>query len=92
MQIPHEFKPGFIDRRVEPMPHLSIESRPIQPPLGLCTSAKFWEVAVNGCDVSVRFGRMRRKDDLKDKILQGHHRLSIAIELDLPTVPVRIVY
>ncbi len=35
---------------------------------------------------------LRRKDDVKDKILQGHHRLSIAIELGLATVPVRFVY
>src|SRR5262245_36204609 len=27
-----------------------------------------------------------------DKILQGHHRLSIAIDLNLPTVPVRFVW
>src|SRR5688572_14109422 len=33
-----------------------------------------------------------RKDGVKDKILQGHHRLSIAIELRLPQVPVRFVY
>lgn len=35
---------------------------------------------------------LRRKDDAEDKILQGHHRLSIAIELGLPAVPVRFVY
>jgi hypothetical protein len=35
---------------------------------------------------------LRRKDGVKDKILQGHHRLSIAIELGLATVPVRFVY
>jgi len=33
-----------------------------------------------------------RKDDRRDKILQGHHRLNMAIELGLPTVPVRFVY
>lgn len=33
-----------------------------------------------------------RKDGKKDKILQGHHRLSIAIELDLSVVPVRFVH
>ncbi len=27
--------------------------------------------------------------DGEDEILQGHHRLNIAIELELPTVPVR---
>jgi hypothetical protein len=31
-------------------------------------------------------------DRAKDKILQGHHRLSIAIELGLPAVPVRFVH
>ena len=35
---------------------------------------------------------LKRKGDKKDKILQGHHRLSIAIELGLETVPVRFVY
>ena len=35
---------------------------------------------------------LRRKDDVKDKILQGHHRLAIAIELGLETVPVRFVH
>ena len=34
---------------------------------------------------------LRRKDGAKDKLLQGHHRLSIAIELGLATVPVRFV-
>jgi hypothetical protein len=34
-----------------------------------------------------------RNGGKKDRILQGHHRLiSIAIELDLRTVPVRFVY
>ena len=33
-----------------------------------------------------------RKDDKQDKILQGHHRLNMAIELALKTVPVRFVY
>jgi len=32
-----------------------------------------------------------RKDDVKDKILQGHRRLAVAIELALATVPVRFV-
>jgi len=35
---------------------------------------------------------LKRKDGKKDKILQGHHRLSIAIELGLDLVPVRFVY
>lgn len=35
---------------------------------------------------------LRRKDGLKDKILQGHHRLAIAIELGLETVPVKFVH
>ena len=29
--------------------------------------------------------------DGEDEILQGHHRLNIAIELELPTVPVRFI-
>ena len=33
-----------------------------------------------------------RKNGNKDKILQGHHRLSMAIELGFPTVPVRFVW
>ena len=33
-----------------------------------------------------------RKDGKKDKILQGHHRLNMAIELGIATVPVRFVY
>jgi ParB-like chromosome segregation protein Spo0J len=32
-----------------------------------------------------------RKDGKKDRILQGHHRLSIALELGLEEVPVRFV-
>lgn len=35
---------------------------------------------------------LRRKDDVKDTILQGHHRLSIAIELGLAEVPIRFVH
>ena len=35
---------------------------------------------------------LRRTDDMKDKVLQGHHRLSIAIELGLAEVPVRFVH
>ena len=35
---------------------------------------------------------LRRKDNIKDKILQGHHRLAIAIELGLATIPVRFVH
>ncbi len=42
----------------------------------------------NDCPITVK---MRRKDG-KDKILQGHHRLAIAIELGLSTVPVRFVF
>lgn len=34
---------------------------------------------------------LRRKDDQHDKILQGHHRLAIAVELGLDVVPVRFV-
>ena len=33
-----------------------------------------------------------RKDGKADKLLQGHHRLNIAIELGLATVPVRFVH
>lgn len=32
-----------------------------------------------------------RKDGKRDKILQGHHRLNMAIELGLETVPVKFV-
>jgi hypothetical protein len=35
---------------------------------------------------------LRRQCGNKDKILQGHHRLSVAIEIDLKFVPVRFVY
>jgi len=35
---------------------------------------------------------LRRKDGVQDKILQGHHRLSIAIELGREVVPVRFVH
>ena len=34
---------------------------------------------------------LNRENGSKDKILQGHHRLSIAIELGLSEVPVRFV-
>lgn len=33
-----------------------------------------------------------RKDGNKDQLWQGHHRLAIAIELDLPLVPVRFLF
>ena len=35
---------------------------------------------------------LRRQDGSKDKILQGHHRLSAAIEIGIAFVPVRFVY
>ena len=41
-------------------------------------------------DLPIRV-KLLRKDNVKDKILQGHHRLAIAIELGLPAVPVRFV-
>ena len=34
---------------------------------------------------------MLRRENNKDQIFQGHHRLNIAIELELPTVPVRFI-
>ena len=34
---------------------------------------------------------MLKRENNKDQILQGHHRLNIAIELELPTVPVRFI-
>ena len=34
--------------------------------------------------------KLRRVNN-EDKIFQGHHRLNIAIELELPTVPVRFI-
>ena len=34
---------------------------------------------------------MLRRVNNEDKIFQGHHRLNIAIELELPTVPVRFI-
>ena len=34
--------------------------------------------------------KLRRADN-KDQIFEGHHRLNIAIELELPTVPVRFI-
>ena len=33
-----------------------------------------------------------RKNGKKDKILQGHHRLNMAIELGVVAIPVRFVY
>ena len=33
-----------------------------------------------------------RKEGKKDEILDGHHRLNIAIELGITTIPVRFVY
>jgi hypothetical protein len=33
-----------------------------------------------------------REDGKKDKIFQGHHRLNIAIELNLPAVPVKFAF
>ena len=35
--------------------------------------------------------KLRRKNNKHDQIFQGHHRLNIAIELGLPTVPVRFI-
>ena len=34
--------------------------------------------------------KLRRVNN-EDEIFQGHHRLNIAIELELPTVPVRFI-
>ena len=34
---------------------------------------------------------MLNRENNKDQIFQGHHRLNIAIELELPTVPVRFI-
>ena len=34
---------------------------------------------------------MLRRVNNEDEIFQGHHRLNIAIELELPTVPVRFI-
>lgn len=35
---------------------------------------------------------LNRTDAGKDKIIDGHHRLAIAIELKAPLIPVRFVY
>ena len=35
--------------------------------------------------------KLRRKNNKHDQIFQGHHRLNIAIELGLATVPVRFM-
>ena len=37
--------------------------------------------------IIIKLRRVRNED----KIFQGHHRLNIAIELELPTVPVRFI-
>ena len=34
---------------------------------------------------------LRRENRIKDQILEGHHRLDIAIKLGLETVPVRFI-
>jgi predicted DNA-binding WGR domain protein len=34
------------------------------------SSAKFWEVAVNGCDVTVRFGRLGTVGQTQTKTLE----------------------
>lgn len=34
------------------------------------TSAKFWEVAVNGCDVTVRFGRLGTSGQIQTNTLE----------------------
>ena len=34
---------------------------------------------------------MLKRENNKDQIFQGHHRLNIAIELELSTVPVRFI-
>ena len=36
------------------------------------------------------FSKLKRVNN-EDEIFQGHHRLNIAIELELPTVPVRFI-
>jgi hypothetical protein len=36
--------------------------------------------------------KINREKGVKDKILDGHHRLAIALELELPVVPVRFVW
>ena len=34
---------------------------------------------------------MLRRENNEDQIFEGHHRLNIAIELEMPTVPVRFI-
>jgi predicted DNA-binding WGR domain protein len=34
------------------------------------TSAKFWEVTVSGCDVTVRFGRLGASGQIQTKTLE----------------------
>jgi hypothetical protein len=35
---------------------------------------------------------LNRTDDEKDKIIDGHHRLSITLDINAPFVPVRFAY
>ena len=34
---------------------------------------------------------MLRRENNEDKLFEGHHRLNIAIELELPSVPIRFI-
>ena len=48
-------------------------------------------IRVNGFDKDYPILIMLRREGGEDKIFEGHHRLNIAIELGLETVPVRFI-
>ena len=48
-------------------------------------------IRVNGFDEKFPIVVMFRREQGEDKIFEGHHRLNIAIELGLETVPVRFI-
>ena len=48
-------------------------------------------IRVNGFDKDYPILIMLRREGGEDRIFEGHHRLNIAIELGLETVPVRFI-
>ena len=75
--------------------HSEYKSRPKEDTLA--DRQKRWDdlrdsIAKNGFDPNQPITIMlNRKDDNRDQVFQGHHRLAIAIELQLREIPVRFV-
>ena len=49
-------------------------------------------ISENGFNPKHPITIMLNRNNTKDQIFQGHHRLNIAIELNLATVPIKFIY